>query len=151
MHCDGQGLLRQFLNMKKTVLTSLIIVAAIFASVFALGRGDDSELSSTTASSCQPASQAAADLSRIIKVEANGFSPKSLNIVAGDTVTFINNDTQEHWPASDDHPAHQIYPEFDSKRALCPGEHWSFRFDKAGAWGMHDHLFSSFRGTIIVQ
>lgn len=86
-----------------------------------------------------------------INVDETGFAPSEVTIVAGDTVTFVNNGQGKHWPASDVHPTHQLLPEFDAKRGLETGETYSFTFTKAGSWTMHDHLQPSSTGTITVQ
>ena len=103
----------------------------------------------------------------VIEITSSGFTPETLTISKGDTVTFINKDTEEHWPASAIHPTHTVYPGsdivkcfdgetdkstlFDSCRGLAPGESWSFIFNEVGSWGYHDHLDVNLRGKIIVE
>jgi plastocyanin len=79
------------------------------------------------------------------------FSPSSLTIKRDETVKFVNNSNKYMWPASDDHPSHSIYPEFDSKSGIAPGGTYSFIFTKVGAWGYHDHNKPGCNGTITVQ
>jgi len=79
-----------------------------------------------------------------------GFEPSNVTIIKGDTVTFITTTGKEFWPASDLHPTHGIYPEFDPFKPVKPGASWSFKFNKIGTWKYHDHLFSSRRGVINV-
>lgn len=86
-----------------------------------------------------------------ISMEKDKFVPNSLVIKKGDTVVFKNNDTDLHWPASDFHPTHGIYPEFDPLRGVSAGAGWSFTFDKKGPWRFHDHLVPAMRGTITVE
>jgi plastocyanin len=86
-----------------------------------------------------------------VLITSSGFSPSTLTIKVGDTVTFINKDSNSHWPASDPHPTHTNYPGFDALRPLKTGESYSFTFTKQGAWNYHDHLDPSLTGTIIVQ
>lgn len=83
--------------------------------------------------------------------DETGFVPSELTISEGDTVLFRSAGADLHWPASNIHPTHQIYPEFDPKRALEPHEEWSFVFEKAGVWRMHDHVRPEFAGVIIVE
>ncbi len=83
-----------------------------------------------------------------VKMTSNGFQPPNLVINKNDTIKFINVDSKDHWPASDLHPTHLIYPEFDPKTGIKAGQSWSFVFDKAGDWNMHDHLYPQFTGTI---
>lgn len=80
----------------------------------------------------------------------NGFSPDSITVHKGETVTFKTKRGVSFWPASNTHPSHGIYPEFDPKRALSSDESWSFTFTKPGRWGYHDHLTPSMTGTVIV-
>lgn len=89
----------------------------------------------------------------VIELRDYGFFPEEITIEKGETVTFISRREIPFWPASDDHPEHAIYPEFDAKKAVNPGEAWSFTFDKIGSWGFHDHLgayYSTDRGVIHV-
>jgi plastocyanin len=86
-----------------------------------------------------------------VLITSSGFIPSTLTIKVGDTVTFVNKDSKPHWPASDPHPTHTNYPGFDALRPLKTGESYSFTFTKQGAWGYHDHLNPSLRGTIIVE
>jgi plastocyanin len=86
-----------------------------------------------------------------VLITSSGFTPSTLTIKVGDTVTFINKDSNPHWPASDPHPTHTNYPGFDALRPLKTGESYSFTFTKQGAWGYHDHLNPSLRGIIIVE
>lgn len=95
----------------------------------------------------------------IVEITAAGFSPNTLTIKQGDKVTFVNRDTAKHWPASDIHPTHTLYPEtggcigskFDACKGLAQGESYSFVFNIKGNWGYHDHLNPGLKGTIVVQ
>lgn len=94
-----------------------------------------------------------------VEITPEGFSPATLKVKAGGTVTFVNKDKEPHWPASGMHPTHTHYPEgggcigsaFDACRGLAEGESYSFTFKERGAWDYHDHLNSGMRGTIIVE
>lgn len=85
-----------------------------------------------------------------ISVDETGFQPATVTITAGTTVTFVNNGQASHWPASDNHPTHDILPEFDAGKGLATGETYSHTFTKAGVWSMHDHLVPKNTGTITV-
>jgi len=86
----------------------------------------------------------------VISVDDDGFTPSEITIPVGTTVTFKNIGTVGHWPASDAHPIHTIYPEFDPNIDIEPGAEWSFVFDKVGNWKFHDHSSSSRRGFVNV-
>ena len=89
----------------------------------------------------------------------SGFSPASVTIRNGGTVTFQNNSSRAFRPASDPHPAHNGYPEpgtcnghaFDPCGAVPVGALWSFTFHTSGTWGYHDHLNPSKEGMVVVK
>ena len=93
-----------------------------------------------------------------VEMSSRGFSPQTLTIKKGDTVTFVNTEGT-HWPASAMHPTHTVYPEsggcigskFDACKDLAEGEEWSFVFEQTGTWKYHDHLSASLTGSIIVE
>ncbi len=86
-----------------------------------------------------------------IVLSEKGFTPKEITIRQGDTVRFKTTRGKPFWPASNLHPSHLLYSEFDPKEPVEPDSSWSFRFDKKGVWGFHDHLFPYYRGKITVQ
>lgn len=79
------------------------------------------------------------------------YSPANVTIKKNDTVRFTNNSTKNMWPASDNHPSHTLYSEFDANSSIAPGGKYSFTYTKTGSWGYHDHLKPSCTGTITVQ
>jgi plastocyanin len=81
----------------------------------------------------------------------SGFSPKSVEIAIGDTVKFVNNSKKNMWVASDPHPAHSEYPDFDQKASSAKGTSFSFTFTKAGNWKYHNHKQSSDTGVVVVK
>jgi len=87
----------------------------------------------------------------VVKIEDDGFNPQSLTVNAGDTVEFENKSSDDSWPASNVHPTHQLYPGFDAKKPLLPGDSYSFTFTKTGSWGYHNHLEPDVQGTIVVK
>jgi plastocyanin len=86
----------------------------------------------------------------VIHITDKAFEPNQIEIQQGKAIVFENIGQNDHWPASDLHPSHQIYPEFDPQKALQPGETWEFVFEKAGNWNMHDHNYPKMTGNIRV-
>ena len=99
-----------------------------------------------------------------IRITSSGFIPKEVSVERGEAVTFVNEDDAEHWPASNLHPTHTVYPNsdirkcgtkdgdsmFDSCRGLKRGESYTFTFTEIGTWRFHDHLHANLGGTIVV-
>ncbi|MBI2451893.1 hypothetical protein HYV50_02320 [Candidatus Pacearchaeota archaeon] len=162
---------------KQSSFTPLIIfavilgIAVVLILAFALINKSENEISNTeedlTANSdnSQQLSQPAGRQVRNIQITSSGFSPGTLEIKQGETVTFINKDSARHWPATNVHPSHRIYPGsdrekcgtaeqsriFDACRGLSREESYQFTFTEIGAWGYHDHLNPSFTGTIVIR
>lgn len=80
-----------------------------------------------------------------------GFSPASITVGSGATVIFKNESGQSMWPASNPHPIHTAYSEFDAKAGFTNGQSYSFTFTKTGNFKYHNHLSPSDGGTIVVQ
>jgi plastocyanin len=86
----------------------------------------------------------------VVTLSKDGFSPDEISIQVGDTVAFRSTAGEPFWPASNLHPSHTIYPEFDPQKPIQPDAVWSFTFTKAGEWKYHDHLAPYFTGVITV-
>jgi plastocyanin len=125
--------------------------------LLAAGCGKSSPAPATNNSpAAQPTTQSGQN---VVTYTDSGFSPASLTIKKGDTVTFKNSASDDVRVASNPHPLHTGYPTtggcvgstFDSCSNIAPGQSWSFKFDFTGSWGFHNHLNPAEGGTIIVQ
>jgi plastocyanin len=86
----------------------------------------------------------------VITLEKDGFSPAQLVVREGDTVTFTTKNSEAFWPASNVHPTHTSFPDFDPRQPVSPSDSWSFTFTKAGSYKFHDHINANFEGEITV-
>ncbi len=86
----------------------------------------------------------------VVTLTKDGFSPSQLSIEVGETVAFRTENGDLFWPASNLHPSHTIYSEFDPRGPVEPSHAWSFTFTKIGAWKYHDHLAPYYTGVITV-
>ena len=85
----------------------------------------------------------------------SAVSPSQVTISAGQSVTFMNNDTRSHDMESDPHPAHTDCPSIANVGLLQPGQSkTTFGFASAGSCGFHDHNNSdsaALKGRIVIQ
>src|SRR3989344_179740 len=135
--------------MNKTFITILILVIVILGGYFLLKR---TEVQAPTQETSQ---------TPVITEE----SPSVDQNVATNIITFKNESSVNMWTASGMHPTHIVYsgtslsehcPDktnvtFDACQGIPPGASWSFKFEKIGSWGYHDHLHPTFFGKIIVE
>ena len=87
----------------------------------------------------------------VVRMLDQGFVPNAIEVWQGDSVVFENRGKEPHWPASDIHPTHQVYPELDARQPVVSGQRWTFRFDRPGAWRFHDHLHPEAFGSVVVR
>ncbi|MDP3724508.1 MAG: cupredoxin domain-containing protein [bacterium] len=85
-----------------------------------------------------------------VRMTPDGFSPDEISVDQGSTLVFVNTDTTDRWPASNPHPVHTNYLQFDPKRAVAPGDSWSFTTERAGVFRFHDHLSPHKQGLLTV-
>ncbi len=126
-------------------MEKLIFIVSVIAITFLAG--------CTSEQAQTPTPPSSTGTEHVIEIFDTGFSPNTITIKNGDKVTFVNKDSNQHWPASDLHPSHCIYKGcnvFDSRRGLEQNENYTVTFDIAGNWKYHDHLNPGFVGTITV-
>jgi len=99
--------------------------------------GSASGTPAASASSSSSGSSASA-----VEIKGFAFSPNSIQVAAGTTVTWTNSDTTTHTVTADD-------GSFDSGN-LDPGKTFSFTFDKAGTFTYHCAIHPNMKATIVV-
>jgi len=87
---------------------------------------------------------------KTVEYTAGGFTPEQISVKKGETVSWTNNSGKDMWIASDDHPTHRLYPEFDQKSKVGQGGTFKFTFDAEGVWGYHNHLSPADTGQVTV-
>lgn len=86
----------------------------------------------------------------MILLTINGFEPSTLQITAGQSVTWVNVSGKTGNVSSDDHPEHTKYP-FLTVGNIKVDESAYVRFEKPGTYTYHNHLKPTQTGTIVVQ
>jgi plastocyanin len=128
---------------KKYLLTTVIILLVAGATVFYFLQQKPAP------TKFFPASEVS-DTDLIVTIDDTSVNPAELAVKKGQRVIFINKSKDFAWPASNPHPTHTDYPEFDPREPLDVNEAWSFTFTNTGEWKHHDHLKPSRRGVIRV-
>lgn len=158
--------------MNKFVIAIIIVIVVVLGGYFAFKSGYKqpmspvSQLQNNETPKEQPSiEQIPIATENIITYTDSGYSPNTLTIKVGETVTWKNESSSGMWTASAMHPAHMKYnntsldehcpdtanTSFDECKSAQPGESWSFKFDKTGSWGYHNHVKASDFGKIIVE
>ncbi len=87
-------------------------------------------------------SPATAATTKTVSIKRAAFSPATVNIIAGDSIRWRNDDTQNHQIVS-------TTGAFASP-VLARGKTYTFRFDVAGTYNYRDALHPSVTGTVKV-
>jgi plastocyanin len=78
-----------------------------------------------------------------IQITKNGFTPKSVTVAAGDTVTWHNADTHTHQVVADNGAF--------ASPALAAGASWSYTATKSGKFNYRDAYATTHRATLTVN
>jgi plastocyanin len=78
-----------------------------------------------------------------VQITKNGFTPKSITVNAGDTVTWHNADSHTHQVVADNGAF--------ASPALAAGASWSYTAAKSGKFNYRDAYATTHRGTVTVN
>ncbi len=144
------------MNRTLVIVISSIILIAIIVAIFLFLPNSEKQEQKTPEEKIQETrptfinkEEVKADF--IIKITDEGYIPNNITIKKGQSIAWINESSDWKLPASDVHPTHTIYPEFDPKQPFEIGKAWVFTFNKVGEWDFHDHLIPRMKGTIKVE
>ena len=102
----------------------------------------------------QQTTQKAADTSQssgnTITYSGSGFSPATLSVKAGTTVTIKNTSSGDLQFDSDPHPDHTDDPELNVG-LITSGQSKTVTVTTTGSHGYHNHLSATDKGTLVVQ
>jgi plastocyanin len=109
-------------------------------------------------SSASSASRASSASSSSMAAQANtihytsaGFTPSTIVIKKGTTLTILNDTSSAIQVDSDPHPTHTSYPMMNALSATPGHGFYTFTFNVEGTYHFHNHLDPSATGTVIVE
>lgn len=129
---------------------TIIIAAVVLVGVlgwFMVMREDNSKQEPAAGSQSEDSAVAG---QAVITYTDEGFSPATLTVTAGTTVTITNESSEDLDFSSDKHPIHTDNTELN-QNTLPSGDSETFRVTNAGTWGYHNHLNPDRKGTIVVK
>ena len=140
------NLVKEFRTVFLLVLVPVLLLAGLYSS-YVFSKTPDTGLKDE---SLFITKEQVAPGDMVVIITPDGFLPKEVTVKQGERVVWLNERGTYAWPASDLHPTHSIYPEFDPLEPVPEGQAWSFIFRKTGEWRYHDHLKPNFRGLVKV-
>jgi plastocyanin len=85
-----------------------------------------------------------------VSISSLGFTPSTVEVSVGGTVTWTNLDAQVHRLYSDPHPEHSTLPAFDSAD-IATSKSFSYIFSLKGTYSYHDEKNINNKGLVIVR
>lgn len=86
-----------------------------------------------------------------VTITPDNFTPQTITVKTGSSITWTNTDSASHTVNSDPHPTHTISSLLNQVGLIKSGESKSLTFPTAGIYKYHDHLNPSSSGTVIVE
>ena len=121
-------------------------VAALALGLVVAACGGSSASAQVAPVSAAPASAAPAQApagGAAVTIQGFAFSPTTLTVAVGATVTWTNDDTTTHTATADD-------GSFDAGK-IAPGQTATATFSKAGTFAYHCTIHPQMKATIVVQ
>jgi len=118
------------------LVLAIVLVLVVAAVLFAKNRNDQ-------AVNANPAAT--------IDISKTSFSPATVKIKKGQSVTWVNNDSVPHQVAADPYPTHASLPELHST-SLNQGDSYTFTFENKGTFTYQDPLYpTTLKATVVVE
>ncbi len=141
------------------ILAAETVAVAALVTLAACGGGSSPTSPSGGGGGSTPvvgATSAVGPIGATITIGGNSaVSPSQVTIAAGQSVTFVNNDSRSHQMESDPHPAHTNCPSINNVGLVSSGQSKStLGFSGTGTCTYHDHndpTNSALMGRIVIQ
>jgi plastocyanin len=131
-----------------------LVTASIALASCGGGGGGGSYSSAPTTSTGGSTTTGGGNAAAIVRISANGASPRDVRVEVGQQVMFVNDDGRSHEMLSDPHPLHTGCPEINDVGELGPGQSkMTAIFRASRSCGFHDNrqdTNAALRGTIVV-
>lgn len=146
-------------RQKIAAVIIVLVVIGVGLLIFFVNRGSQSATATPTPqattqaaanATATPAGASQANTAATIRFTSDGFSPATLTVAVGTTVTIVNDSGDTVSFASNPHPTHTDHP-FLNLGEIAPGQSKTVKITAAGTLGYHDHLDPSMTGTIVAQ
>lgn len=129
----------------------MVLVAGVWLLTGSKKTAPNPSPASAPAASQETASPSAEVSQNVVNILSSGFMPQTITVKAGESVTWVNEDSVSHQVNSAPHPTHTNYPPLNTVGLIKAGESKSLAFPDAGSFKYHDHLNPSLTGTVVVE
>jgi plastocyanin len=130
---------------KKNGIIVVVLLVVIAGGIYWMTTSKNTPSSSSTPTSSESTTQG-----NVITYSDSGFSPSTITVKSGDTITLKNTSSQSMQFDSDPHPIHTNDPELNVGE-IGAGQTATVKAVTKGTHGYHNHLNPGQTGTIVVE
>lgn len=140
---------------RNTWIAAIVVLILVLGGWFLTRPKQSSTLTPSIVSTPAPTESSATEGAKMseettVTISSSGFSPKDITIKAGSSVTWVNEDSNDHQVNSAVHPTHQLYLPLNLE-VIKPEETKSLIFPEVGTYKYHDHLNPTLFGSVTVE
>lgn len=147
---SGEVVVGHMHSNRRTVITLISLAILVLVAAVVLVVVDNTKQPAKTA---QPVSITQnIPTTANVSITAAGFSPATVEIKKGQSVTWKNTDSADHQPAADPYPTNTSLPDWGKGEVLKTNDTFTYQFEKAGTYTYQDNLNPyKIKGTVIVK
>ncbi len=140
---EKQDLLKhKEMEMKVKILLPIIVIILLMVLIAGCSSYPSSSSTSAAPTSATPSASVASSQSAV-NISNFAFSPQTLTVAKGATVTWTNNDSTTHTVTSDS----GVWDSGD----LAPGKTFNYTFNQTGTFPYHCNIHTYMTAKIVVQ
>ena len=134
------------MKSKSLVIGIAVLIVVVGGGILLLGRKAAHNTTSGSSTSSSSSQHSAA----VITFDGNSFSPASMTVKSGATITIKNTSADDLQMDSNPHPVHTDDTDLNVGE-VAPGQSATFTVTKKGIFGYHNHLDPGVGGKITIQ
>lgn len=141
--------------MKKAIIAALVLVVLVFGAVLARQASAPKEVAAPAPQNDTSQNQATEENANVnqttpaeiskVDITNSAFTPATVTVKKGTTVTWTNKDTIKHTVTPDEETA-----DFKGSELLAQEATYSWTFDKAGTYTYYCQPHPDMKGTVVV-
>ena len=131
--------------MKKGISALIVIIVVAVGLALVVGHKKTTDTTTKSSTPAATTTPAASSSSNTVDIKGFAFSPKSITVKRGTTVTWTNKDSAAHTVTFDDASMSSA-----SSGTMAQGDTFSHKFDATGTFAYHCAIHTSMTATVVV-
>jgi len=130
--------------MKKILPIVIVVIVVIGVIVVLVNKSNNNQMGTSSSSNSNSSSSSQAQATDKVTISNFSFSPSSITVKKGTSVTWTNHDSVAHTVVETDG---KVGPK---SQAVNPGQSYSFTYNTPGTFAYHCSIHPDMTGTVTV-